>query len=47
MEKQYQITESLLLKLVNYLGTKPFIEVAQLIQEIQSTIIKQNTDKEG
>jgi len=43
MEKQYQIAEPLLLKIINYIGTKPFIEVAQLIQEIQSTIIKQNS----
>lgn len=33
--KDKQISVELLNKLLSYLGTKPFIEVYQLIQEIQ------------
>lgn len=44
--KDKKISIELLNKILSYLGTKPFIEVFQIIQEIQTLKdVETNTDK--
>lgn len=42
MEKEFKITESLANQLLNYLASRPYIEVARLVQALSSiTEVKQ------
>jgi len=47
MEKEFKITESLANQLLNYLASRPYIEVARLVQALSSiTEVTQETKVE-
>jgi len=43
--KTFEITEELVVEILNYLGSRPFVEVSSIISKLQSTLKVISDDK--